>query len=369
MRLRITTTPAAVRALRWLSYVALATLVVVLAAEVPDYRLVSLCQVAAMAVAAMGLNFVSGFCGQISVGHGAFYGVGAYTTAVLVTRYDWPFLAALPVSGVVGLLAGLLVGIPALRVRGFYLALVTLALTVTFPTLANLDQLSRFTGGPNGLPVYVLADPPSWYPLAATPAGWKFLELSAVAAVMFVLAGNMLRSRVGRALVAVRDQETAAAASGVNTAAWKIGAFAVSAGYAAVGGGMILLAVPVVTPDLGGFTTSVSILAALVIGGTATRWGPLFGAFLVIWLPVLATDWGSDLPLLNDRTEPLVAVAFYGALLAVVVLVMPGGIADGLRRLTANFVRARPPAHSAHGPKSEVPPLAANAASNTVPKG
>ena len=203
-------------------------------------------------MAILGLNLVVGFSGQISLGHSAFFGFGGYTAAVLIVDHDWPFLATLPVAALFGGALGFLLGLPALRIRGLYLALVTLALAIVFPSIAKIDQLADITGGANGKPVPVGWHRPSWFPLKVTQQGWQFLVLAAIAGLLFFLASNMVRSRAGRALVSLRDNEIGATVSGVYPAGWKTGAFAISAAYASMAGAMLTLAIPIVA-DTGGF--------------------------------------------------------------------------------------------------------------------
>lgn len=150
-----------------------------LAVTQPDFQLTYLIQAAAFAIAILGLNLVTGFSGQISLGHSAFFGIGGYATAVLVTDHGWPFLATFPVAALLGLVFGFLVGLPALRISGLYLALVTLAVAAVFPVVVKLDALAGITGGPNGKSVEFRWTKPAWMGLDVSAKGWRFLTQSA----------------------------------------------------------------------------------------------------------------------------------------------------------------------------------------------
>ena len=273
-------------------------------------------QVAAYAVAVVGLNILTGYSGQISLGNGAFMAIGSYTTALLTARAGWPYLVTIPVGGLLAGLVGLLVGIPALRLRGIYLALATfaLALSVT-PVLNNYDKL---TGGHLGVG-FKAATPPFDIPLSNEQ--WLYFLGWIIFFLVFVPAWLLLRGRTGRAWMAIRDSETAAAANGVGLAYYKTLAFGISAFYAGVAGSLLVIDFAYVNPDSYSLNLSLQLLVAMVIGGLANIWGPLFGALLVVWLPYMAEK------AVNSKPD----LAF-GALLIVVVFLAPNGIAGLLRR-------------------------------------
>jgi len=310
--------------------------------SVSDHRLVDFGAAAAWSVVVLGLNLLIGYGGQVSLGHSAFFGIGGYTAAILVADYEWPFLATLPVAAAVGGGIGLLLALSALRVRGLYLVLVTLALVLAFPSLAKMEQLRDLTGGPNGKVAYVDLPAPAWLPTAVSDTGWLFLTLVAIAAVLFWLASNMVRSRVGRALLALRDNETGAAVSGVYPAAWKMGAFGVSAAYAAVGGAMLTLLIPIVGPDSGGFLVAIALITGLVLGGASTISGAVIGGLAIVWLPALSKEWSGSIPFLSDVEGPMFANVLYGVLLILVTFVMPGGVISFVRRVRSKVVRFVP---------------------------
>ena len=232
-----------------------------------------------LSIAAMGLNLLTGFTGQVSIGHGAFFGVGAFTTAILMVDHGWTFEATIPVAAVLSGLVGMLVGFPALRVRGLQLALVTLALAVLFPRVA-----SKYVEGAGG--VALLRPPRSDF--ASLIDGldddqWAYFVCLIITVVLFVLAWNLVRGRMGRAMVAVRDQEIAATTVGVNLAGTKVGTFALSAAYAGVAGSLSVMIdrIADATNPILYLQRSIEFLVAMVIGGAATILGPAVGAFLL----------------------------------------------------------------------------------------
>ncbi|GAA1958689.1 branched-chain amino acid ABC transporter permease [Nocardioides panacihumi] len=315
-----------------LLYGGLAVLVLVIALTQPDYRMVQFSAVAAWSVALLGMNLIIGYGGQMALGHSAFFGFGAYLTAILYSDYGVSFVGTLPISAVAGAVVGLLLGLPALRISGLYLALVTLAVALAFPSVVKMDQLSALTGGANGKLAYIVWQPPSWLPFAVTSAGWVLLTISTFAAVLFLLASNAMRSRVGRAVLSLRDNAIGAAVSGVHPAVWRTSTFAVSAAYASLAGSLMMLAVPIVGPDSGGFLAAVTLITGMVIGGASTISGAVIGAVAVVWLPELSKSWAGALPLVSDSDGTVLSTAVYGAVLIVVVFVMPGGVVEFLRK-------------------------------------
>jgi branched-chain amino acid transport system permease protein len=321
---------------------------------------------ATLAIAILGLNIVTGYSGQISVGHSAFFGIGAYTTMILVADHGWPFLATLPVAGALGFAVGFVLGIPALRIRGLYLALITLGLALAFPAIMKSDNFfgldfASLTGGSNGMSItggdvtsvegFSWA-PPSWAPDSWSTNDWIFTTVFLIAIVLFALTSNLIRSRVGRGLVAMRDNETGAAVSGVYPAQYKILAFATSAFVTAIGGGCFSLAVTTIGPDTFGLQRSIEFIAGLVIGGVATILGPAIGGVLVEWLPYWAFE--IDWPIVG-RLEGPEAGILYGTLLVLIIFFMPGGIIYGLRLLRSKFLLIVPRLPTAREPAPVAP--------------
>ena len=191
-----------------------------------DYHLFQLTMVVVYAIAILGLAILTGFNGQISLGHGAFYAIGAYVTAILMYEYDVPYWATLPVSAIVCAAVGFLIGLPALRLGGLYLALTTFALAVAVPQLLKHNALEPWTGGVQGL-VIDKPDPP--FGLDLSPDQWLYLFSLFIGALLFLLAWNIVRGRIGRAMMAIRDHALAAEAMGIDIALLKTRTFALSA--------------------------------------------------------------------------------------------------------------------------------------------
>ena len=267
---------------------------------------------------------------------------------ILVADHGWPFLATLPVAGALGFIVGFVIGIPALRIRGLYLSLITLGLALAFPAIAKSDNFFGFdfaslTGGSNGK----VDERRRRSPRSRGSAGrhrrgrratgptndWIFTTVLVIAIVLFFLTSNLIRSRVGRGLVAMRDNETGAAVSGVYPAQYKVLAFATSALVTAVGGGCFALAANDIGPDTFGLQRSIEFIAGLVIGGVATILGPAIGGMLVEWLPYWAfeIDW-PDRSAGSTARRPGSSTAL---LLVLIIFFMPGG--DRLRAALAAF--------------------------------
>jgi branched-chain amino acid transport system permease protein len=281
------------------------------------------------AIAIAGLNVATGYSGLISVGHSAFFGLGAYTTGVLVVRYGWSAEYTIPVAFGVCFLAGLIVGLPALRIRGLYLAMVTLAFGVAFPEL--ISRFPDFTGGAFGLNIRrTMLRPPEWSGFSLGEKGqWLYWLSAALLAVMMLLVHNLVRSRYGLALVAARDNEIAAAASGVNLAVVKTVAFGVSGAVTGVGGALFAMYLgSLVANDSFTLLNAISLLTGLVIGGQATRFGPILGAVAVVYIPYYTSDFG----------QGQVSAVLFGAVLIGLIFLAPEGLTGAFFRLVHRFV-------------------------------
>ncbi len=218
---------------RIIGLVLLLAIVCALPFLVSNYRTFQFTLVLIYAIALLGLNILTGYNGQISLGHGAFYAIGAYVAAILMDKFGVPYWLTLPAAGAVCLAVGFLFGLPALRLEGLYLALATFALGVSMPQLLKYKNFEHWTGGVQGI-VIAKPDPPFGLPISQDQ--WLYFFCLAVMLVMFALGANLLRGRVGRALIAIRDQPVAAEAMGVNNALYKSLAFGVSAMYTGIAG-------------------------------------------------------------------------------------------------------------------------------------
>ena len=298
--------------------VLLLSLYVLLPLMVSDYRMFQLTLVVSYAIAILGLNILVGYTGQISLGHGAFYAIGAYTYAIPVDRAGIPYYATVPVAAIICFGFGVLMGFPALRLRGHYLALATYGLALAVPQFLRFHAIEDWTGGVQGL---VLNKPEAPFQLSSvigllTADRWLYYFALTIAVVLFAAASNLVRGRIGRALLAVRDQPVAAAAMGVNLARIKTQAFGLSAAYTGVAGALGAMAVGFVAPD--GFTAflSITLFVGVVVGGLASIQASMIGALFVQFVPNIASGISQSAPW-----------AIYGVFLFVFMYFAPNGVA------------------------------------------
>jgi len=327
------------------------------------FRIGQLNDVIAYAVAILGLNLVIGYSGQLSLGHSAFVGLGAYTTIILVADHGWSYFETLPIAAALCFAVGVAVGVPALRIRGLYLAIVTLSVAFVFPTLVL--KYESLTGGPNGKqPPRGTGelDPPGWMPFddagrLAQPL-WTYCILVVMAAALFLLARNFVKSRPGRALIAVRDNQTSAAVNGVNLPLYKTMAFGVSAAYGGLAGSMLMMNRPFASEIGFGLTLAIFLVVGLVVGGAGTISGAIPGALIYVFVPYFMGEWTADQsgmpPGVEQVTRPLfnwledrqgaraISGVFFGLGLLLFVFLLPGGFIDGIRRVRARIVHVVP---------------------------
>lgn len=233
--------------------------------------------------ALLGLVVITGLTGQVALGHGAFFALGAYSTCVLAQRYGWPFVATLPVSAVLNLALGILLGLPSLRLRGHYLAVLTLSVAVCAPQL--FKHFEAITNGARGLLV-LFPDPPEWTGIDATQRNyWVAL---AVAAVCLVATRGITRSPVRHVLEAIRDNELVAAALGADVVHYKLGALGFSAVLAGLGGSVFALVIGFVAPENFTIGFTALLIIGLVLGGKRSEWGAVLGSALVVAIPLFA---------------------------------------------------------------------------------
>jgi branched-chain amino acid transport system permease protein len=277
------------------------------------------------AVAILGLNLLTGFNGQFSLGHSAFFAIGAYTAAILMEQAGVAYYWTIPVAGLICLMSGFAFGLPALRLEGIYLALATFALAVAMPQLLKWTPLESWTGGVQGV-VIIKPDAPFGLPLNSDQ--WLYFFTVAVAIVMYVCALNLVRSRTGRAIVAIRENPIAASAMGINVALYKSLTFGVSALYTGIAGALGAIAVQFVAPDSFTFALSVALFVGLVIGGVGSIPGTLVGGLFVLFVPNVAEQFSKGL-----------AGAVYGIILIAVIYLMPTGAAGLARVMATRFAR------------------------------
>ncbi len=288
------------------------------------FRLFQFTQVYIYAIAILGLNILTGYNGQISLGHSAFYAIGAYTTAIMIDKGNIAYGWTIPAAGILCLVVGFLFGRPALRLEGLYLALATFALALAAPQI--LKYFEHWTGGSQGI---VLSKPKAPFRLPLSEDQWLYFLTLGVLIVLFVLAANLLRSRTGRAIVAIRDNHIAAEAMGINSALYKSVVFGVSAAYTGVAGALSGITIAFVAPDSFNVFLSITLLTGVVIGGLATISGAIFGALFIQFVP----NWAQDI----SKAAP---GAIFGIFLIAFMYVMPHGIAGFLRRAWIRMTRS-----------------------------
>ena len=304
-----------------------------------DFRASQAALVGVYFVALLGLNVLTGLSGQISLGHGAFMAIGGYTTAILISDQglelfghtfssDLRDIYTIPIAGLVAGLAGLLFGLPALRLTGLYLALATFAVAVALPSV--LRKAETLTGGGTGINLFGL---PRLSGLGVevkalgrtlTYNDWLYYLTWSIAVVLFVAVWILLNGRVGRALRAIRDSEIAAASSGVSPAFYKTLAFGVSAFYAGVAGSLYALVITFVNPDTYPVLLSIFLVVGLVVGGLGSMWTLVFGGIFIVFMPEVAQEVSKS---------PGAPAIVYGAVLILLMFVLPTGVGGLVRRL------------------------------------
>jgi branched-chain amino acid transport system permease protein len=286
-----------------------------------DYHVFQATQIVVYAIAVLGFNLLTGFSGQISLGNGAFYAIGAYVAAILMTHANLPYWATPPIAGAVCFGVGFLFGRSATRLEGLYLALATFGRAIALPQILKLDAIEHWTGGSQGV---VLSKPVSPLGMLGDDR-WLYFFCLAVAIVLFTVAWNVMRGRTGRAMIALRDHPIAAGTMGIHVPSYKARVFGVSAMYTGVAGALSALVAGFVAPDSFTFLVSIAFLIGGVVGGVASIFGALFGAVFIELVPDLtkqASELWPSLHWLADVQWPA-----YGVLLIITMMVMPGGLA------------------------------------------
>ena len=276
----------------------------------PSYLTFQLTGVLAYAVAAIGLNLITGYAGQISLGHNAFFALGAYTAALSMAYWQLNYALSILLAALVSFVVGLLAGFPAQRLRGLYLALITLVLAVSVSPF--IKHFKEYTGGMSGLPIE-RPIAPKWTGL--TQDGWVYYVVLGFAVLCFYLARNFVAGSTGRALTAVRQAPLAALSMGVDVNQYKVLIFGLGSMLGGVGGALFNLSIGFIAPDSFTLLLSVSFLAAIVVGGLGTIWGALIAGLFLQFVPSYASDISEAL-----------AGAVYGGILIACMFFMPKGI-------------------------------------------
>jgi branched-chain amino acid transport system permease protein len=276
-------------------------------------------------IAVLGLNLLTGFNGQFSLGHSAFYAIGAYTAAIMMENLGISYVWTIPAAAIVCFVFGFLFGLPALRLEGIYLALATFALAIAIPQILKSSVVEHWTGGVQGI-VIIKPDAPFGLPLNSDQ--WLYIFTVITAIVMYLCAANLVKSRTGRALIAIRDHPVAASAMGINVALYKSLTFGVSALYTGVAGALGAIAIAFVAPDSFTFVLAVTLFVGLVVGGVGSIPGTIAGGFFILFVPNIAESVSKGL-----------AGAVYGVILMLVIYLMPSGAAGLVRLITGKLAR------------------------------
>lgn len=284
-----------------------------------DFRTFQVTQILVYAIAILGLNLLTGFNGQISLGHGAFFAIGAYVAAILMEKFGVPYWATIPAAAIISFAIGFLFGLPALRLEGHYLALATFALALAVPQILKHQQLEDWTGGVQGI---FLTKPVAPFRLPLEQDRWLYFFVLAHVAVLFVFAANLLRGRVGRAIRAIRDQPVAAETAGINNAIYKTTVFGISAMYTGIAGALSAIILQFVAPDSFSMFLSIFLLVGVVVGGVGSIWGAFLGAIFITVVPNVSAD------ISKAATGVIYAVA-----MIVLMYRMPNGLWGGFTRL------------------------------------
>ena len=346
--------------------------------------------------AAMALNLILGYTGQISIGHSAFYGTGAYVTAILVSKYEWSPWLTFPVAFVIAFVVGVLVSFPASRIKGVYLALVTLALALVFPNLLRWPKLESLTGGGPGLPNSDSALDTTGFDIGRREGQMRNFEIfgwdpfgdlrgqgaipfyywiaAGIAIIVYIVIRGVVKSRAGRSLIAVRDNETAAAVMGVNLVATKAFAFGISAGLCALPGSVTAIRLGSMSPDVATLTIlgSLTFLIIMVIGGAGSLWGPVIGAALYVIVTDRTGGW-ADEEAIPGLLRPFFGwskippgTGIFAVTLIALMFVAPRGLVGVWKQYSPRIVRVVPrPAGLAAATK----PVLAAVDTNTTPEG
>ena len=307
---------------------------VVIPSLVSDFREFQLAYVGVYFIAVLGLNILTGYSGQISLGQGGFMMIGAYTTAILSVHHGVRDLWTIPLAGLVAGIAGFLFGFPAVRFRGVYLALATFAIPVALIQIAK--KFDGFTGGGGGMNLTRIVSGRYVYDLT-----WP------IAGVLLVVAWLLLRGRTGRAFRTIRESEVAATSFGINVALYKAIAFGIAAAYAGIAGALYAMAVAYVNPDTFPVSLSILLLTGAVVGGLGSLAGVVFGALFIEYVPLYSPNildaFQKVVPLHLDSKAAGAPAVVYGIILLLVLFLAPAGVSGLARSLSHRLERRSTP--------------------------
>ena len=293
---------------------------------VEDFSVFQMTQVIYLSIAVLGLNLLTGFNGQFSLGHSAFMALGAYTAGIMMAQWEIAYYWTIVPAGLICFVAGFLFGLPALRLEGLYLALATFALAVAAPQLLKYEHFEHYTGGVQGLDLFKDDSPIAFL---SNDQWWYYFCLF-FGVLLIIAAWNLVRGRTGRAMIAIRDNPIAATTMGINTSVYKATTFGISGLYCGVAGALSAIVVEFIAPESFTFIHAILLLIAMVIGGLASIPAAIIGGAFILYVPtfseaVVDTFFGGD-----PSSKALVWVSF-GVVMVVVVSIMPMGFAGFIR--------------------------------------
>ena len=306
------------------------------------------------AIAIAGLNLLTGFNGQFSLGHSAFYAIGAYVSAILMTQLDMPFYLTIPIAAAVCFVFGFLFGLPALRLEGIYLALATFALANATPQMLKFKPIEHLTGGVQGLTLFD-RKPDAPFGLPLDQDQWTFYVTFAVTVLMFFIAFSLVNSRSGRAMKAIRDNQIAAKVTGIDLSLFKTLTFGVSALFTGVAGALSAMLIAFVAPDSFQITLAVAIFVGMVVGGVGWIPGAFLGGLFILFVPNIAEHIAFGLsatfdqirkiipffPSIGEQSAKGLTGTVYGVFLILLIYIMPSGLAGLLRLAVQRIAKAR----------------------------
>ena len=312
----VTPTPKKAMALDSIASLVLLFLLAITPLFVGNFIIFQMTMVLIYAIAVLALNILTGASGQFSLGQSAFYALGAYTSAILIEHAGMNYALTLPLVGIICFIAGFLFGLPALRLSGIYLALATFALAVAMPQLLKLGVFEHWTGGVQGLAI-TKPDAPAIFAsmgLKVSQDMWLYFFTLVVAVLIYIFSVNLLKSRSGRALMSIRDNEIVATAMGVDVALYKTLAFGVSAGITGVAGCLGAIAVQFVAPDGYTIQLAIALFLGMVVGGVGWLPGSLAGALFIVFVPNIA-----------EHVSKGLSGGVFGAILILIIFLLPNG--------------------------------------------
>jgi branched-chain amino acid transport system permease protein len=297
-----------------------------------DRMLTIMTMIGIAVISVHGLNILTGYCGQISIGHAGFMAVGGYTSAILCAKLGWPFWVALPCGALSAGIAGLIFGLPSLKIKGFYLIMATIA--AQFIIIWTIIQLRSITGGPDGLSV----PKPVIGGIVLSSRTNYFYLVMAVTCLATLLAKNIMRTRAGRAFIAIRDNDLAAEVMGISLWSYKLQAFFIGCVYAGAAGSLLIHYYSFASTDQFPFMDSVWYLGMLIVGGMGSTTGAIFGAVSLKLLDELVTMAG---PVLSAAVAPQAAASLalisHGLIIIIFLIFEPRGLHHRWEMIKAYF--------------------------------